>query len=1013
MLSSDGSVDQRWFIEDPIVQGNAIYIDIPEPLKKINRSFELEIEDILLKSVTGKWLRNGKTLEFVLDIGPANWKTSNMVMTVVRGKETELFEEAEIKNKSSKEVSFKLMKNTLSDYIIPNVKRSAIPSGGVFPITFTVPKNTYIPVGEIDGEIVVEFTQDELVYEKVLKIKILSKSIEPLWVRSENAAQNGKKYIIAQFSTHSNSDTPLSEDVRDKVSAYIGDQCVGVSQIMWDEEVERYLAYIEVYNVRDNTCMGCDSISFKMWDASENMVYTAKEKIFYQEDVVQFGKRSAPVILHTLGVEQLILLEPGVNFVSFNIIPSSLDVGEVMKDIKQEGASIKQKLSNFSAYKKDTDEWEGGLKSIDVKQGYKIYVPAPDVLKLSGIPNYENEELSLDEYTGGNSWVAAHLKASKKIENTISATETRSLIISDGRGNFAVKNEERNGNYGGGLRYIEPGKGYEVTSPCSSYNDSIDDEDIRAYFATVPVDKGSLYEEKARDEIGETVLALSLDDGSRHVGLNINLEATGQQEQFRFFKTKLENKLDEECRYSYSLDKDPLRPLGVLPIGALKNVVLDIQGSKELSFEFECEEPAKMLVLQEELVHNEGFEGGRTSYWETALDGSTISWFLRSGSTPSSKTGPRGAQMGTHYAYIESSRPNGSRTEERTFNLETRYNVPYSADEIIVDFWYHMYGSGMGKLILEVGTIFDPSHPIMSPVWEMSGAKGSSWKKAVVSIPAQSLAGKEVIIRLKGVTKANYIHWRGDMAVDNITLKVSKWVSAPGTYQGYIALRENLFTKENCFSSEKLPEYSAFNSLSGETEQLTKRPVKQFSTKDITMILKPYIYGTIVDTAKYRLQLLNNGRIIEEDALDVYMSEDKYFIRLYGNSSTDNDTIGFQLLDKTTGKVYEDDIGILFTKDDTKGTPSNPFPLYFGEMEKENQLLIWPNPSQVGEEMSLYFDGMEHGYSLEVYGVHGRKIKEVDDIRGTYKLKIENAGVYILRVVTKDNIFLTQKILVN
>ena len=49
-----------------------------------------------------------------------------------------------------------------------------------------------------------------------------------------------------------------------------------------------------------------------------------------------------------------------------------------------------------------------------------------------------------------------------------------------------------------------------------------------------------------------------------------------------------------------------------------------------------------------------------------------------------------------------------------------------------LDFYYHMYGSQMGDLIVytRVGTVD-------TPVWKLSGDKGNSWKQAQVQISSK------------------------------------------------------------------------------------------------------------------------------------------------------------------------------------------------------------------------------------------------------------------------------------
>ncbi|MGB2985870.1 MAG: agmatine deiminase family protein, partial [Phycisphaerae bacterium] len=138
--------------------------------------------------------------------------------------------------------------------------------------------------------------------------------------------------------------------------------------------------------------------------------------------------------------------------------------------------------------------------------------------------------------------------------------------------------------------------------------------------------------------------------------------------------------------------------------------------------------------------------------------GDDMDWTRRSGSTPSSSTGPSSAHGGSYYVYTESSSPN---YPNKTAILEGPcFDFTVTGDEELT-FWYHMYGTAMGTLYVEVSD----DCVAWTTVWSLSGNQGNAWYEANVDLSAYS--GTTTVIRIRGVTGSSY---RSDMAVDDISV---------------------------------------------------------------------------------------------------------------------------------------------------------------------------------------------------------------------------------------------------
>jgi len=133
-----------------------------------------------------------------------------------------------------------------------------------------------------------------------------------------------------------------------------------------------------------------------------------------------------------------------------------------------------------------------------------------------------------------------------------------------------------------------------------------------------------------------------------------------------------------------------------------------------------------------------------------------LNWVRRTGSTPSSNTGPSGAAHGTHYIYIESS-SNGIGYPNKTAILESPcYKIP-SGPGMYLNFRYHMYGSTMGSLELEITT----DDITWSTLWSKTGDQGNQWYTQ--NIEVGNYSNQTVRFRFKAETGTSY---RSDIALD-------------------------------------------------------------------------------------------------------------------------------------------------------------------------------------------------------------------------------------------------------
>ncbi|XP_013402242.2 MAM and LDL-receptor class A domain-containing protein 1-like, partial [Lingula anatina] len=134
-----------------------------------------------------------------------------------------------------------------------------------------------------------------------------------------------------------------------------------------------------------------------------------------------------------------------------------------------------------------------------------------------------------------------------------------------------------------------------------------------------------------------------------------------------------------------------------------------------------------------------------------------LDWLRRSGSTPSSNTGPTadhttGSASG-NYLFIETS---GKAINDSALITSPNLNV---TGTICVSFWYHMYGADMGSL-----KVYRDRGGVRSPIMVLSGNKGNKWLQAAVTLTNVQPTYKVAFQAIRG---RNY---RSDVAIDDISI---------------------------------------------------------------------------------------------------------------------------------------------------------------------------------------------------------------------------------------------------
>lgn len=169
-------------------------------------------------------------------------------------------------------------------------------------------------------------------------------------------------------------------------------------------------------------------------------------------------------------------------------------------------------------------------------------------------------------------------------------------------------------------------------------------------------------------------------------------------------------------------------------------------------------QPTNCATTISSFPYAESFESG-LGQWAQGT-GDDLDWTNQTGSTPSSSTGPSAASDGSRYMYVEASSPNypskSAYLNSPCFDLSGMSGAS-------LNFAYHMYGSTMGSLSVQVSTNSGTSWS--SAIWSLSGDQTNAWKTATVDLSAY--AGSTIMIRFNAATGSS---WRSDICIDDVSV---------------------------------------------------------------------------------------------------------------------------------------------------------------------------------------------------------------------------------------------------
>ncbi len=205
-----------------------------------------------------------------------------------------------------------------------------------------------------------------------------------------------------------------------------------------------------------------------------------------------------------------------------------------------------------------------------------------------------------------------------------------------------------------------------------------------------------------------------------------------------------------------------------LAYGPYEVTITDASGCQIIRYPFIATTVSQNCTkTQNNFPYNHGFESGLGLFrQETVIDDKQ--WKRRSGPTPTSNTGPSSAYEGSYYRYIESS---GQNNREKVSILKTKKCLNLTnLNNPVFEMYYHMFGSNMGSLEVQVSTNYGSS---WITLWEEDQETGNQWLK--MSLDLSNHKTDHTLIRIVGTTGAGN---RSDIAIDSYFIGESGMNSA-------------------------------------------------------------------------------------------------------------------------------------------------------------------------------------------------------------------------------------------
>lgn len=436
-LNGDEIASEITCNEDVIVISPATSVDNYEIENQLLRAEVHHIKDL----VGNGMLVDTLAWEFTVNRNPIGWNTNNVNIIAFTGEENTFT--TTLNNIGSSSQMFEL--TDLPDWLLASPMVGEINPGGSFDITFNVDPN--INNGDYSHTLFADCPEglEPLVVDMVAMCPYPGWEVNPFdYQYSMN--------VTAEISVLDD----VSDDIYDRVGAFIDDELRGFANVIYDETIESYLAYLTVYS---NVFTG-ETVNFHIWDRTGCVEYWGMDTslVFSGESYV--GSPTNPFLINASGtIAQTISIESGFTWFSLNLENDiANDLNAVFDGFSLNDGDRIIGQTAFAQYQGSTSNWVGSLTELENGNMYVTDMDSVNQLDYIGLPVVADTMTLMTN--NGWTWLGFLPHENMDVNIAFSSMDATENDLVKNQFNFAQYVE--NIGWVGPLTRMFPGTGYKL-----------------------------------------------------------------------------------------------------------------------------------------------------------------------------------------------------------------------------------------------------------------------------------------------------------------------------------------------------------------------------------------------------------------------------------------------------------------------------------------------------------------------------------------------------------------------
>ena len=251
----------------------------------------------------------------------------------------------------------------------------------------------------------------------------------------------------------------LSTDEQDLVAVVSSSgEIRGVARPKYIKEQGRYLLFLTAYTSNSN-----ETLQFKIWDASEDKIYSNISESFKARKDRVIGSLDNPYEISAGNtLQSFIRLNKGINWVSFNLLSNSLSDLNLLFENDSDKSKIEEirSIKNFSRV--HSNGFVGELTTVSNDKMYQIKATEDMIINIEGTEIPDN---TIFDFKKGWNWLSYTPLYNMTVNEALARFTFADGDIIKSQSKFAVY-DKRNG-WIGNLEFLEPTKGYKLNSAIS------------------------------------------------------------------------------------------------------------------------------------------------------------------------------------------------------------------------------------------------------------------------------------------------------------------------------------------------------------------------------------------------------------------------------------------------------------------------------------------------------------------------------------------------------------------